>query len=132
VADSIVYNRIGFAWMPRYTIPLSVGIPTLVGVVAAMSIPASPRLRAPRVRLLGIVCVLVATAHVVTFAWVLHRYASGLHASWSPSAVRWQPPGTAVGLTALFVLWAVAAAWSLHRWMTSDGGPGAIDELEEP
>lgn len=103
ILESLRAREIGFVWLGRYTLPLAVGIPILAATLGGNSF------RAVGPRVISIVIVLVAVAHVMAFGGALVRYA-GIGALLGGG--HWSPPGSVPGLVVAYTgLVALYAVW---------------------
>lgn len=130
---------LGPVWQGRYTLPLAVGVPLLsaYALVAAAGSPtvdtdsgrSTPlQLRLPRTGIAAL-----AVGHVAAFGWALRRYTvgGGLEHRLDLFSGRWQPPLTAAGLCALFVVVVVLYAGWLNYLLSHRAGavPHTVDAL---
>jgi hypothetical protein len=142
-----------FAWQGRYTLPLAVGVPLLLGVLPGSRRPADQRPTDEPVRTGGATAVLaiVGSVHVVSFVGALNRNVNGIDGFFVVSEPGWSPPVPAWLLILGFTAVVSAGCWSLrrlaqpeHALLTAaeaedvapahpirpDGGPGVEDADE--
>jgi Predicted membrane protein (DUF2142) len=141
-----VVHYLGPIWQGRYTMPIAVGIPLIAAYAVARPVDWGPdRGSAPPtgatasshyplpVALAPVVIGTLAIAHIVAFLWALRRYTvgGGLHHKLDLFSGRWQPPLTAAGLCALFVVVVVLYAGWLNYLLSHRAGavPHTVDAL---
>ena len=123
-------KNLGLIWQGRYLLAFAVGLPILAGLTLAkngVSIPALIQRR-----LATVLGVLLAFASFTAFYRCMHRYGAGLNASWFPTHISWEPPGTwflwlpvyAIALAGLVLLMA-----ALGEGRAPDEEPAQLAEL---
>lgn len=114
------YRESSFAWQGRYTLPLAVGVPILLGILPGSRRPGdiSPRAESVRPGNAAVLLAAVGSVHVVSFVGALNRNVNGIDGFWGISEPGWSPPLSAwlliVGFTAVVAVggW---CAWRLVR-----------------
>ena len=111
------YRASAFAWQGRYTLPLAVGIPLLMGLR-----PNRGRDPAGRTGIVTAVIVVVASIHVASFAGPLIEFLRGIDALWTGSPDGWNPrvpgcPGPRVHRPRR------GRAWAARRLAATPGSP---------
>lgn len=118
--DLLQARTLSYPWQGRYTIPIAVGVPLLLGL--AVSVGEHPRLLR-RPLLMGSIGVAIGLAQLMSFLAVLRRYTVGTDETpffWFGSG--WTPPlpsivltlSALVGLTG-WVLWLLAPSPHVER-----------------
>ncbi len=105
IVQVVLYPSVGWMWQGRYILAIYLSLM----IVAALVLDRAP----VRNGVIAISAVLLALAHLATFADVLRRYVVGANENWVEAVLRpeWQPPGSWIALTSLYaiVLGAVTA-----------------------
>jgi hypothetical protein len=116
------YRESAFPWQGRYTLPLAVGVPLLLGVL-----PGSRRLGGPSrtdepIPLGNAAAVLAAvgSVHVVSFVGALNRNVNGIDGFWGISEPGWAPPLPAWLLIMSFTAVAAAGGWCAWRLVPAE------------
>jgi hypothetical protein len=108
VAESLSADRFGFIWQGRYTLPLAVGLPLLMGSALGSAETLVPFGR----RFAWVVLAGIVVAHAVAFAQAARRYAVGAKGSlWFFTDARWDPPVPALLLVLAYTGAIAAFAW---------------------
>jgi hypothetical protein len=101
------YKVSAFVWQGRYSMPLAVGVPILLGLFAASGSPERPRV--PRWLVAGIAAATVFL-HVTAMTWALNRNVSGTDEFFAPVPDRWTPPVPVPVLIGVLLVAATVAA----------------------
>lgn len=134
--DLSEYESSAFAWQGRYTLPIAVGVPLLLGMVAdgrdadrRSVLPADHTLlpRVPALFATGLVVV-----HVASFVGALNRNVHGVSGWWFMSEPGWSPPMPSLVLVSGFSVVCIVLAVALVRG-ARDGRvePDPAEDLEE-
>lgn len=111
------YRESAFAWQGRYTLPLAVGIPLLMGLRPNRE-PATGR-----AGLATTVIAVMASIHIASFAGPVVQYLRGIDSLWNGSIDGWNPPVPGVFLVLTFAGLIMAGAWSARRLAATAGSP---------
>jgi hypothetical protein len=115
------YEASGFAWQGRYTLPIAVGVPLLLGMSDGGTRLAGPVAR----RFLLTAMAGLVVVHVVSFGGALSRHVFGINGFWGLSPAGWDPPVPALALLAGVLVVTVAGAWlAATRGPVPDGPDG--------
>lgn len=109
VMELLTYRTDAFPWQGRYTLPLAVGVPLILGLSAATS-PREPSL--PRLRLVAAFGAVFVVVQFGAFLGTLNRYVKGEFGFFLLTPSGWAPPlptsvllgGMLVALLAMVVL----------------------------
>ncbi|WP_164704688.1 DUF2142 domain-containing protein [Blastococcus litoris] len=101
------YKVSAFVWQGRYSMPLAVGVPLLLGLFAASAAPG--RARATRWLLAGLAAT-IAFVHVTAMVWALNRNVSGTDELFAATPDQWTPPLPVPVLIGTMLVAATAAA----------------------
>jgi hypothetical protein len=121
VIESLGADRAGFIWQGRYTLPLAVGLPLLMGIGLGSAETLVPFGR----RFAWVVVAALVAAQVVAFAQAARRYAVGAKGTlWFFTEARWEPPVPALLLVLVYAVAVAGFVWmvvlgSVGRWGTS-------------
>ena len=127
------YRESAFAWQGRYTLPLAVGIPLLLGLRPNPEGPPVPDATAGRPGVVTAGLVVVASIHIASFAGPVIQYLRGIDALWTGSPGGWNPPVRGLFLIAAFTGLVGAGAWIARRLAATPGSPPvAPTGVEEP
>jgi hypothetical protein len=107
------YRESAFAWQGRYTLPLAVGIPLLLGLRPSREVRTSPE--PGRAGIVTTTIVVVGSIHVASFAGPLIQYLRGIDALWTGSPGGWNPPVRGLFLVVVFTAVVAAGAWTARR-----------------
>jgi hypothetical protein len=125
VAEVTSYRESAFAWQGRYTLPIAVGVPLLLGLLSGAGRTrtsehaGSPVWSGQATIVLGA----VASVHVVSFVGALNRNVHGIDGFWFFSPATWSPPVPAVALVVAFTAVTAAGCWYAWRAATTAGAP---------
>jgi hypothetical protein len=113
------YRSSAFAWQGRYTLPIAVGVPLLLGFMAdvragASRPPAAPAAFSPR-RVAALFAGGLVVVHLVSFVGALNRNIHGIGGFWFVTESGWAPPVPVVVLIAGQAAVCVALAVLLVR-----------------
>ncbi|WP_457950673.1 DUF2142 domain-containing protein [Pseudarthrobacter sp. alpha12b] len=116
--QTVLWRSMGFIWQGRYTLPLVVVLLVSVGL-GLRRLRFNPAPAAARVA--RIVFWFIAGCHTLTYVYVLRRYVVGISesANWQTlfSSPHWQPPGSWLLLTVLYLVAASAGLELLFRYL---------------
>lgn len=144
VLDLREYQSSAFAWQGRYTLPVAVGIPLLLGLASdargttARDTRVAPT--GPPRRVLVFFGLALVVVHVASFTGALNRSVHGVSGWWFISEPGWVPPLPAPlligGVVVLCVLLAAGLVGVLTRPSDGEqagpvGGPACGDGLQD-
>jgi hypothetical protein len=89
VLQLMTYRESGFTWQGRYTLPLAVGVPLVLGLLLATHEDRRPAGLQGVVRVSGIVFVVVQVAALL---WALNRNVNGINGFLGVTPAGWAPP----------------------------------------
>lgn len=104
VIQTLIAEELGYIWQGRYL--LAMYLCAVVAAGLALDRGTAGLTSAPARTVAVITSVALGLAHVIVFVHVLKRYVVGADDSYSAMFVNpdWQPPGTWIGLAALYAL----------------------------
>ncbi|MFD2090350.1 DUF2142 domain-containing protein [Blastococcus deserti] len=118
----LTYREYGFSWQGRYTLPLAVGIPLLLGLLPATA--ATGRAGSHR-RVLAVVVAAFVTLQTASLLWALNRNVHGIGGLWGRSAAGWGPPvPTELLVAGLLGASLVCAVLTLRSGRRAGAAPG--------
>jgi hypothetical protein len=86
------YRASAFAWQGRYTLPLAVGIPLLLGLRPNREAESTPDATPGRPGMVTAVAAVIGSIHVACFAGPMIQYLRGIGGLWNGSPDGWNPP----------------------------------------
>ena len=101
IAAQAMEAQLGPIWQGRYLLPFAAGLPILSAFAIAKYEPLAAAVRR---RMVAFSIVALAFADLLAFFWALRRYLVGTNGPLIPLHSHWQPPGTWMLWTGLYVL----------------------------
>jgi Predicted membrane protein (DUF2142) len=124
-AEASTYEKTGFGWQGRYTLPLAIGVVLVSGMIASRHLTSTPVGHSWDRATRNIVVPLVGAAQFTAFVSAMKRNSTGASSGFpfGTYVIRWAPPGGVWNWVVVMGLLCVLFTFWL-RWVSTSGDPG--------